>query len=59
MHICPVTGLFLDSIDSNEFDLSKCRGQGYESTANISGVYSIVQARIIEMEPTESKFDTE
>ena len=41
----------LDSIWSNGFDLSKCRGQGYDSAANISGVYSGVQARIMEMEP--------
>ncbi|KAK1884134.1 Zinc finger MYM-type protein 1 [Dissostichus eleginoides] len=41
----------LDGIESNGFDLSKCRGQGYSGAANMSGVYSGVQARIMEMEP--------
>ncbi|KAJ4918103.1 hypothetical protein JOQ06_000126, partial [Pogonophryne albipinna] len=27
----------LDSIESNEFDLSKCRGQGYDGAVNMSG----------------------
>ncbi|KAJ4941078.1 hypothetical protein JOQ06_027365 [Pogonophryne albipinna] len=40
----------LDSM-SNGFHLSKCRGQGYDGAANMSGVYSGVQARIMEMEP--------
>ncbi|KAI4809029.1 hypothetical protein KUCAC02_017945 [Chaenocephalus aceratus] len=30
----------LDSIESNGFHLSKCRGQGYDGAANMSGVYS-------------------
>lgn len=41
----------LESIARNGFDLSKCRGQGYDGAANMSGVYSGVQARIAEMEP--------
>ena len=41
----------LDNITGNGFDLSKCRGQGYDGAANMSGVYSGVQARIKEMEP--------
>ena len=41
----------VDNITSNGFDLSKCRGQGYDGAANMSGVYSGVQARIKEMEP--------
>ncbi|KAJ4935225.1 hypothetical protein JOQ06_016761, partial [Pogonophryne albipinna] len=41
----------LDSIESNGFHLSKCRGQGYDGAANMNGVYSVVQARIMEMEP--------
>ncbi|KAJ4946721.1 hypothetical protein JOQ06_008767, partial [Pogonophryne albipinna] len=30
----------LDSIESNGFHLSKCRSQGYDGAANMSGVYS-------------------
>ncbi|CAK6978116.1 hypothetical protein F7725_021412, partial [Scomber scombrus] len=40
----------VDSIRSNRFYLSKCWGQGYDGVANMSGVYSGVQARIMEME---------
>ena len=38
-------------IDGNGLDLSRCRGQGYDGAANMSGVYSGVQARIAEKEP--------
>ena len=41
----------VNSIQSNGFDMAKCRGQGYDGAANMSGVYSGVQARIREMEP--------
>ena len=41
----------LGSIEKNKIDLSKCRGQGYDGAANMSGVYSGVQARIAEKEP--------
>lgn len=41
----------LGSIEKNRLDLSKCRGQGYDGAANMSGVYSGVQARIAEKEP--------
>ena len=37
----------LDNITSNGFDLKKCRGQGYDGAANMSGV----QARMKEIEP--------
>lgn len=39
------------SIEDNGLDLSKCRGQGYDGAANMSGVYSGVQARIAAKEP--------
>ena len=48
---CELQKKILDSIPSNGFDLSKCRGQGYDGASNMSGVYSGVQARIKEMEP--------
>lgn len=41
----------LDSITRNGLDLSKCRGQGYDGAANMSGIYSGVQSRIRESEP--------
>lgn len=41
----------LGSIEKNGIDLSKCRGQGYDGAANMSGAYSGVQARITEKEP--------
>jgi len=41
----------LGSITKNGLDISKCRGQGYDGAANMSGVYSGVQARIREKEP--------
>ena len=31
--------------------MSKLRGQGYDGAANMSGVYSVVQARLIEKHP--------
>lgn len=37
-------------LDQNGLDLSRCRGQGYDGAANMSGVYSGVQARIAERE---------
>lgn len=40
-----------DSIIRNSLDMSKCRGQGYDGAANMSGIYSGVQARIREKEP--------
>ncbi|KAF3859013.1 hypothetical protein F7725_021412 [Dissostichus mawsoni] len=51
MSACELQKKILDGIESNGFDLSKCRGQGYDGAANMSGVYSGVQARIMEMEP--------
>ena len=51
---CELQKKILDSIRSNGFDLSKCRGQGYDSVANMSGVYSGVQARTNRLScPTE------
>ena len=44
-------GKILGSIENNGLDLSKCRGQGYDGAANMSGVYTGVQARISEKEP--------
>uniref|UniRef100_A0A3B3YLV2 DUF4371 domain-containing protein n=1 Tax=Poecilia mexicana TaxID=48701 RepID=A0A3B3YLV2_9TELE len=41
----------LDSIEKNAIDLSKCRRQGYDGAANMSGAYSGVQERITEKEP--------
>ncbi|KAK0139198.1 Zinc finger MYM-type protein 1 [Merluccius polli] len=41
----------LGSTEKNKIDLSKCRGQGYDGAANMSGVYSGVQGRIAEKEP--------
>lgn len=39
-------------IDSKGFSLNKCRGQGYDGAATMSGVYSGVQTRIKEKEPS-------
>uniref|UniRef100_A0A3B3RTZ4 HAT C-terminal dimerisation domain-containing protein n=1 Tax=Paramormyrops kingsleyae TaxID=1676925 RepID=A0A3B3RTZ4_9TELE len=36
---------------ANSLDISKCRGQGYDGAANMSGIYLGVQARIWEKEP--------
>ena len=44
----------LGSIEKNGIHLSKCCGQGYYGAANMSGVYSGVQARITEKEPLAS-----
>ena len=41
----------IGSITKNGLDIAKCRGQGYDGAANMSGVYSGVQARIREKEP--------
>ncbi|KAK9954687.1 hypothetical protein ABG768_016736 [Culter alburnus] len=41
----------LNSITKNGFNISKCRGQGYDGAANMSGIYAGVQARIKEKEP--------
>ena len=40
------------SIEDNRLDLSKCRGQGHGGAANMSGIYTGVQARIAAKEPT-------
>lgn len=37
-------------IESKGLEISKCRGQGYDGAATMSGVYSGVQARIAKME---------
>ncbi|OCU00642.1 hypothetical protein XELAEV_18006420mg [Xenopus laevis] len=37
-------------IERNEVDISKCRGQGYDGAATMSGIYSGVQARILQRE---------
>ncbi|KAG8540294.1 hypothetical protein GDO81_019541 [Engystomops pustulosus] len=38
-------------IESKGLKLNKCRGQGYDGAATMSGIYSGVQARIAEKEP--------
>jgi hypothetical protein len=38
-------------IESHGLDLSRLRGQGYDGAANMSGVYSGVQARLKEIQP--------
>ncbi|KAM9330997.1 zinc finger MYM-type protein 1-like [Gastrophryne carolinensis] len=40
----------LESIEKKGLDLSKCRGQGYDGAATMSGIYTGVQARIISKE---------
>ena len=47
---CELANKVLDSITSHSVDLWKCRGQGYDGAANMSGLYSGVQARIREIE---------
>ena len=42
----------VSSIESNGLQLFNCRGQGYDGAANMSGIYSGVQARITDIEPT-------
>ena len=41
----------LKCIQSRGLDLSKCRGQGYDGAATMSGVYSGVQSRILQKVP--------
>ncbi|KAF2897161.1 hypothetical protein ILUMI_09014 [Ignelater luminosus] len=41
-------GDIIDSIKSKGIDLSKCRGQGYDGVAVMSGPYSGVQKRILD-----------
>ncbi|KAK0131240.1 Zinc finger MYM-type protein 1 [Merluccius polli] len=38
-------------VEGHGLELSRCRGQGYDGAANMSGIYSGVQARIAEREP--------
>lgn len=44
--ICILTGL-----KPNDLSIDKLRGQGYDGAANMSGEYSVVQARILEKAP--------
>ena len=39
-------------VESKGLQMSNCRGQGYDRVANMSGIYSGVQARISAIEPT-------
>ncbi|XP_075696700.1 zinc finger MYM-type protein 1-like [Rhinoderma darwinii] len=39
------------SIENKGLDISRCRGQGYDGAANMSGIYTGVQARISKREP--------
>lgn len=41
----------LDLIQSKGLSLKKCRGQGYDGASVMSGIYSGVQRRILNMEP--------
>lgn len=41
----------VSSLEENGLHLNKCRGQGYDGAANMSGIYSGVQARIAKIEP--------
>ncbi|KAI9520093.1 hypothetical protein NQZ68_021812 [Dissostichus eleginoides] len=50
----------LDSIESNGFDLSKSRGQGYDGAANMSGVYSAhMSAKLRDCLPVMSLFTSD
>lgn len=40
----------VETIEKKGLDLSKCRGQGYDGAATMSGIYTGVQARIISKE---------
>ncbi|XP_075716875.1 zinc finger MYM-type protein 1-like [Rhinoderma darwinii] len=40
----------IESIEKKGLDLSKCRGQGYDGAATMSGIYTGVQARILSKE---------
>lgn len=42
----------VNCIEGKGLELSKCRGQGYDGAANMSGVYAGVQARISRREPS-------
>ena len=43
---CELANKVLDSITSHSVDLWKCRGQGYDGAANMSGMYKGLKARI-------------
>lgn len=44
-------GQIISCIEGNGLHFSRCRGQGYDGTANMSRIYSGIQARIAEREP--------
>ena len=46
-----IEGDILKCIEEKGLDLTKCRGQGYDGAATMSGVYSGVQSRILEKVP--------
>ena len=46
-----IEGNILKCIQDKGLDLSKCRGQGYDGAATMSGAYSGVQSRILEKMP--------
>jgi hypothetical protein len=46
-----IEGNILKCMEEKGLDLSKCRGQGYDGAATMSGVYSGVQSRILEKVP--------
>lgn len=49
-----ISELLLEALDSAGVNIDKMRGQGYDGTANMSGMFNGVQARIKERVPTAS-----
>lgn len=41
----------LDTITAKWIDMKKCRGQGYDGAAVMSGIYSGVQKRMMDTQP--------
>jgi len=44
--------LILQNIEKKGLSIAKCRGQGYDSAANMSGIYNGLQKRIKDVEPS-------
>lgn len=49
-----ISELLLEALDSAGVNIDKMRGQGYDGTGNMSGLFNGVQARIKERVPTAS-----
>lgn len=41
----------LSFLSKHDIDINNCRGQSYDNAANMSGIYSGLQARIVKKNP--------